>query len=124
MIGILGIVVALGLLMYLAFRGLSVLILGPVMALVAVLIAGGLPILGAYTQIFMQNTGNFIILVFPLFMLGAIFGKLMDDSGSALSIARSGMPILRSSASKRGSSRIGSKWGTKVKWSICGTRFS
>ena len=45
MIGILGIVVALGLLMYLAFRGLSVLILGPAMALVAVLIAGGIPIL-------------------------------------------------------------------------------
>ncbi len=88
MIGILGIVVALALLMYLAFRGLSVLILGPAMALVAVLIAGGLPILGAYTQIFMQSTGDFIILFFPLFLLGAIFGKLMDDSGSAQSIAR------------------------------------
>ena len=76
MIGIFGIVVALALLIYLAFRGLSVLILGPAMALVAVLIAGGLPILGAYTQKFMQSTGNFIVLFFPLFLLGAIFGKL------------------------------------------------
>ena len=88
MTGILGIVVALALLMYLAFRGISVLILGPAMAIVAVLIAGGLPILATYTQIFMQNTGDFIILFFPLFILGAIFGKLMDDSGSAQSIAR------------------------------------
>jgi H+/gluconate symporter-like permease len=88
MMGILGILIALGLLMYLAFRGISVLILAPVMALVAVLIAGGLPILGAYTQIFMRSTGDFIILFFPLFLLGAIFGKLMDDSGSAQSIAR------------------------------------
>ncbi len=40
MIGILGIIVALALPMYLAFRGVSVLILGPTMALVAVLIAG------------------------------------------------------------------------------------
>ena len=83
-----GILVALGLLMYLAFRGISVLILGPAMALVAAMIAGGLPILGAYTQIFMQSTGDFIILFFPLFLLGAIFGKLMDDSGCAQSIAR------------------------------------
>ncbi len=88
MTGIIGILVALSLLIYLAFRGVSVLILGPAMALVAVLIAGGVPILGAYTQIFMQNTGDFIILFFPLFMLGAIFGKLMDDSGAAQSIAR------------------------------------
>ncbi len=88
MTGILGILVALSLLIYLAFRGVSVLILGPAMALVAVLIAGGVPILGAYTQIFMQNTGDFIILFFPLFMLGAIFGKLMDDSGAAQAIAR------------------------------------
>ena len=88
MSGIIGIVVALALLMYLAFRGISVLILGPAMAIVAVLIAGGFPVLATYTQIFMQNTGDFIILFFPLFILGAIFGKLMDDSGSALSIAR------------------------------------
>lgn len=88
MSGIIGIVIALALLMYLAFRGISVLILGPTMAIVAVLIAGGLPILATYTQIFMQSTGDFIILFFPLFILGAIFGKLMDDSGSAQSIAR------------------------------------
>ena len=88
MTGILGIVIALALLMYLAYRGISVLILAPTMAVVAVLIAGGLPILGSYTQIFMRNTGDFIVLFFPLFMLGAIFGKLMDDSGSAQSIAR------------------------------------
>ncbi len=88
MIGIIGILVALGLLMWLAFRGISVLILGPAMAVVAILVAGGLPILGAYTQIFMRSTGDFIVLFFPLFLLGAIFGKLMDDSGSAQAIAR------------------------------------
>src|SRR5512134_2653916 len=36
----------------------------------------------------MTNVGDFIIAFFPLFML-AIFGKLMDDSGSSRSIARS-----------------------------------
>ena len=46
MTGILGIVVALALLMYLAFRGISVLILAPALALLAVLIAGGYRING------------------------------------------------------------------------------
>lgn len=88
MIGVLAILLSLGLLMYLAFRGVTVLVLGPLMATLAVVLAGGLPILGAYTQIFMTSTGAFIIAYFPLFMLGAIFGKLMDDSGSAQTIAR------------------------------------
>jgi hypothetical protein len=58
------------------------------MASLAVLLAGETPILGAYTQVFMKATGNFIILYFPLFLLGAIFGKLMDDSGSAQAISQ------------------------------------
>lgn len=80
---------ALAVLMYLAFRGVTLLILAPAVALAAALAIGGLPILGAYTQIFMSNTGDFIVSFFPLFMLGAIFGKLMDDTGSAKSLARS-----------------------------------
>jgi len=87
MIDIIFVLAALGLLMYLAFRGITLILLAPLMALLAVLLTGGLPILAAYTQIFMTNTGDFIVAFFPLFMLGAIFGKLMDDSGSAKSIA-------------------------------------
>ena len=87
MIDILAVLLALGLLIFLAFRGVTLLILAPGMALLAALLTGGLPLLAAYTQIFMTNTGDFIIAFFPLFMLGAIFGKLMDDSGSAKSIA-------------------------------------
>lgn len=88
MVGILSIVAALALLMYFAYRGVSVVIVAPVIAALAVLLAGETLVLGAYTQIFMKATGNFIILYFPLFLLGAIFGKLMDDSGSARAIAQ------------------------------------
>jgi H+/gluconate symporter-like permease len=87
MFDLLVVLFALGLLMYLAFRGITLILLAPVMALLAAALTGGLPILAAYTQIFMSNTGGFIISFFPLFMLGAIFGKLMDDSGSAQAIA-------------------------------------
>ena len=87
MIGIIGIFVSLLLLIYLAYRGLSVLIVAPLMALVAVLFNPGTPILASYTQIFMPALGSFAVLYFPLFLLGAMFGKLMEDSGSARVIA-------------------------------------
>ena len=88
MIGIFGIVISLLLLMYLAYRGINVLVLAPLMALLAVVLGGGVDILlPTYTQIFMKELGGYLIKFFPLFLLGAIFGKLMDDSGSARSIA-------------------------------------
>ena len=83
------VLVILCLLMYLAYLGYSLLLLAPGLALLAALLTGGLPILAAYTKIFMTNAGDFIIAFFPLFMLGAIFGKLMDDTGSAKSLAES-----------------------------------
>ncbi|RAU19398.1 GntP family permease [Nitrincola tibetensis] len=88
MIGLLGVVFALVLLIWLAYRGISVLLLGPLMALLATLFAAGTPLMASYTQLFMGSAGQFIIQYFPLFLLGAIFGKLMDDSGSAEAISQ------------------------------------
>ena len=87
MLGVFGIVLSLVLLMYLAYRGINVLILAPLLSLLAVLIGGGAPLLATYTQVFMVSLGGYLIKYFPLFLLGAIFGKLMDDSGSAKAIA-------------------------------------
>ncbi|MFN3954377.1 MAG: GntP family permease [Pararhodobacter sp.] len=87
MSGILVIAAALGALMYLAYRGASLLLLAPALAILAVLIAEGGPLLASYTQVFMQATGGFIIQYFPLFLLGAVFGKLMQVSGSARVLA-------------------------------------
>ncbi len=86
-LGLGGIVASLVLLMALAYRGISVLILAPALALLAVSLGGGESVLGAYTQIFMSGLGGFLTKYFPLFLLGAIFGKLMDDSGSARAMA-------------------------------------
>ncbi len=88
MLGLIGIIVSLLLLMALAYRGINVLVLAPLMALLAVVFGGGIDVLlPTYTQIFMRELGGYLIQFFPLFLLGAIFGKLMDDSGSAHSIA-------------------------------------
>ena len=85
--GLFGILLSLALLMYLAYRGINVLILAPLLAMLAVLMAGDLPIIATYTQIFMKSLGGYVITYFPLFLLGAIFGKVMADSGAARTIA-------------------------------------
>jgi len=89
-----GIVLALGLLIYLAYRGISVLVLAPLVAAVAVVFELGSPILASYTQIFMPAAGRFIALYFPLFLLGAIFGRFMEDSGAATTISNRFVDLL------------------------------
>src|SRR5580704_17499794 len=84
--GLLGILVGLGLLIALAYRGWSVLLLAPVAALVAAAF-GGQPLLASWTQLFMTSASEFLAQFFPIFLLGALFGKLMDDSGSVSAVA-------------------------------------
>jgi H+/gluconate symporter-like permease len=84
---LLGILIALGLLIFLAFRGFTLLLAAPAAALVAAAFSGE-PLLAKWTLTFMTGAANFIRNFFPLFLLGGVFGKLMDDSGAALSIAR------------------------------------
>jgi len=86
MLGVIAIIVSLGLLMYLAYRGISVLILAPILAIFAAAV-GGIHVMGAYTQVFMANMANYMRQFFPVFMLGAIFGKLMEETGAAKAIA-------------------------------------
>lgn len=91
-IGILGIILSLGLLMYLAFKGFSVVAVAPLLALLAVVIGtlsmGEDPHLMAhYTEVFMVSLGKYVRNYFPIFLLGAIFGKMLEDSGSADAIS-------------------------------------
>jgi H+/gluconate symporter-like permease len=83
---LIGILSGLTLLIWLAFRGWSVLILAPVAALLAAAMAGE-PLLANWTQTFMFGASGFFAKFLPMFLLGAIFGKLMDDSGSIRAIA-------------------------------------
>src|SRR6201981_738792 len=84
--GLLGIFVGLALLVLFAFRGWSVLLLAPTSALVAAAF-GREPLLANWTQVFMGSAASFLAQFFPIFLLGAIFGKLMDDSRSVSAVA-------------------------------------
>ena len=72
--------------MWLAYRGWSVLLVSPLAALLAAALSGE-PLLAHWTQTFMNGAARFFIQWFPMFLLGGLFGKLMDDSKSISSIA-------------------------------------
>ena len=82
-----GVLLGLALLVWLAFRGWSVLLLAPAAALLAASFAGE-PLLAHWTQTFMGSAAQFLAQFFPLFLMGALFGKLMEDSGSVTAIAQ------------------------------------
>jgi len=84
--GLLGVLVPLCLLIWLAYRGWSILLLAPAAAIIAALLAGE-PMLAHWTQTFMGSAARFVMQFFPIFLLGALFGKLMEDSGSVSTIA-------------------------------------
>ena len=85
----LAIVLSLALLMFLAYRGFTVLLLAPLMAALAVVLSGeGSQMLPIYTETFMRALGNYMLAFFPIFLLGALFGQLMADSGAATAIAK------------------------------------
>ena len=89
MLSILAIVITLFLLMFFAYRGYSVLILAPIMAILAVALSGDfVNSMPAYTGVFMGALSGFLMKFFPIFLLGAVFGRLMADSGAATAIAR------------------------------------
>ena len=85
-IGLLGILVGLAVLIWFAFRSWSVLLLAPIAALIAAFFSRE-PLLAHWTETFMRGASGFLAQFFPLFLLGALFGKLMEDSGSVSAIA-------------------------------------
>src|ERR1700692_829872 len=78
--------IALVLLIWRADRGGSVLLLARLAACPAPAVSHQ-PLLANWTQTFMGSAAQFVAQFFPIFLLGAVFGKLMEDSGSVSAIA-------------------------------------
>ncbi len=85
------ILVTLALLMTAAYRGASVILFAPIAALLPILLTDPSFALPAFSGIFMERMVGFLKLYFPIFLLGAIFGKLMEISGFAQSIIRAAL---------------------------------
>ena len=78
---------ALVFLMLVAYRGFSVIIFAPVAALLAVLLTDPAAVLPVYSGLFMDKMVGFLKSYFAVFLLGAIFGKVIELSGFSSTIA-------------------------------------
>ncbi len=83
------IIVTLVLLMVLAYKGFSVLVLAPILSLAAAILASGgeMPGLTSLTEVYMPGLVGFVKTYFPIILAGAIFGKVMGAAGASKSIA-------------------------------------
>jgi len=77
---------SLSFLMLVAYRGYSVILFAPVAAMGAVLLTDPSLVAPMFTGLFMDKMVGFLKLYFPVFLLGAIFGKLIEISGFSKSI--------------------------------------
>jgi H+/gluconate symporter-like permease len=77
---------ALALLMFAAYRGYSVILLAPIAALLAVLLADPSAVAPVFSGIYMDKMVGFLKLYFPVFLLGAVFGKVIELAGFSESI--------------------------------------
>ncbi|WP_026035498.1 GntP family permease [Cupriavidus sp. BIS7] len=80
------VVAALVLLMFVAYRGFSVILFAPVAALGAVLLTDPSLVPPMFSGVFMDKMVGFVKLYFPVFLLGAVFGKTIELSGFSKSI--------------------------------------
>jgi len=85
---------ALFLLMFIAYRGFSVILFAPVIALLAVLLTDPAMVAPMFSSVFMEKMVGFLKAYFPVFLLGAIFGKVIELSGFSQSIVSSIIKIV------------------------------
>ena len=74
-------------LIWTALKGLGVIVMAPLWALV-IAVLSRMPILPAYLDTFMGGAVTYVKNYFPMFLGGAVLGRLLQDSGAAEAIAR------------------------------------
>src|SRR3954469_12919699 len=90
---------ALAFLMVAAYRGYSVILVAPVAALGPVLLTEPRLVLPVFTGLFMDKLAAFLKLYLPVFVLGALFGKVIELAGFSASIVAA---VIRLVGPKRG----------------------
>ncbi|MGQ0637332.1 MAG: GntP family permease [Planctomycetaceae bacterium] len=77
---------ALGLLIVAAYRGGSVILFAPLAAMLAVLLTDPGAVPAIFSGLFMERMASFLKSYFPVFLLGALFGKFIEVSGYAATL--------------------------------------
>ena len=80
------VVASLAFLMLMAYRGFSVILFAPIAAMAAVFLTDPSAVAPIFNGLFLDKMANFIKLYFPVFLMGALFGKLIELSGLSRSL--------------------------------------
>ena len=81
-------------LMFVAYRGYSVILFAPIAAMGAVLFIDPNMVAPMFTGLFMDKMVGFVKNFFPVFLLGAVFGKVIELSGFSKSIVAAVIKII------------------------------
>ena len=93
-VGLCGIIVALVLLIFLAYKGLHVIVAGTIAAII-VAVTNGFGATEGYSNIYLNGVGGFVISNLAIYLWGGILGELYNASGAARSIAHAISKLLR-----------------------------
>jgi H+/gluconate symporter-like permease len=94
MVDLLIVIGALVFLMVAAYRGYSVILCAPIAAMAAVLLTQPIAIAPVFSGLFMERMVSFAKLYLPVFLLGAVFGKLIELSGFSHAIVRAVLKLI------------------------------
>lgn len=117
-IGILSIVLAFALLIFLCFKGWSVMYVAPICALLVAAI-NGMDLLEAITGPFVGGATGFIGELLPIFLLSILLGKVYVESGAATNIAKTLMGVFAKNASGPRKQSIAVYICIAVSWIMC-----
>lgn len=85
-ISFIGIVAALILIILGSVRGYSLILLSTVAALL-VAATGGVNVFENYANVYMGGVANMVLALFPIFLGGQMFGKMLEMSGLPMAVA-------------------------------------
>lgn len=85
--------VSLLLLMYFAYRSYSIIFIAPLFAILAA-IGSGYASMPIYSELYMTKAAEYIKTYYPVFLLGAVFAKIMEEGGLASSVAAKIVSVL------------------------------
>lgn len=89
-LGLVGILLAIGLIIYLAAKGYNIIFVAPILSIL-IIITNGMdffPSLVGAEDSYLTGLASFIVKFFAVFLLGSILAKYMENGGAAQSIAQ------------------------------------
>ena len=105
-IGLIGILVAFFVVIFFTYKGFHLAYVVMAACLI-VLVTNGMPIIQTFNETVMPQVGTQAATLLPLYLFGAIFGKMFIDSGAANSLSKFLLNLLGKNATAQRKRMIG-----------------